>query len=71
MRIFEGLDQRRALLVDNSAINFVNQIDNGVPITSFVGDNDSDHELKSLGKYLVNIARKGDLREHNRMHFKL
>ena len=66
LRIFEGEDPKRILLVDNSSINFVNQIDNGVPVVSYYGFDPADTELRSLGRYLVGIARKNDLRKLNR-----
>ncbi|CAD8065791.1 unnamed protein product [Paramecium primaurelia] len=60
----------RVALIDNSAFNFSQQIDNGIPIIPFF-DNKSDDELKKLYKYLSGMKEWYDVREYNRKHLQL
>ncbi|CAD8155962.1 unnamed protein product [Paramecium pentaurelia] len=60
----------RVALIDNSAFNFSQQIDNGIPIIPFF-DNKSDDELKHLYKYLSGMKEWHDVREYNRKHLQL
>jgi len=57
-------------LVDNAAINFCNQLDNGVPILPYEGPpNKNDKELKYLLSYLLSIRDHQDLRRINSRYF--
>lgn len=63
------------LLVDNSPINFANQLANGVPIIPYFGKNEKDCELVKLGHYLKILAEgvqrnKKSLKKANRDYFK-
>jgi hypothetical protein len=78
LRIFEGLDLKNTLFVDNEPMNLINQIENLVPIMDFKPRDDEDlslihdNELRKLADYLVGLAdREGrDLAESNSRHFK-
>jgi len=72
MDVFDGLNIEQTLIVDNRSANFVNSLDNGVPILPFDGSED-DQELLKLTTYLERIAKngKGTLQEKNSNHFKL
>ena len=52
--------------MDNSATNFVNQLNNGVPILPYIGEDQDDTELSALGKYLISIHDREDLTKINR-----
>ncbi len=57
-------------MVDNSAISFGYQIDNGIPILSFYDDK-NDRELINLSEYLLDINKDKDFRQSNRDKLKL
>lgn len=60
------------IIVDNSVLSFLFQIDNGVPILPFY-TNKLDEELVHLSFYLKCLAEQdpADVREHNREAFGL
>ena len=58
------------IIVDNTPYAFAYQLDNGYPITPFVG-NEQDKELKTLTLYLEQIADSEDVRKVNKEKFKL
>lgn len=57
------------ILVDNSPLSYLYQVDNGVPILPYYEGEDS--ELLHLEKYLELARRETDVRELNRRVFKL
>mgnify|MGYP003879299237 FL=1 len=63
-------DLKDVVIVDDLVQNFGFQIDNGIPILAYNG-NDEDDELRYLGKYLEKIAKIDDVRVANRNHLKL
>ena len=65
LRIIKNRNLKDIVLVDNSSISFLSQIDNGIPILSFY-DKKDDKEFLELTQYLLNIKDKHDLREHNK-----
>jgi len=65
-----GRDLKNVIIVDNAPYSFASQIDNGYPIIPFY-DNKSDNELQSLMNYLITIEKSKDIREDNRLKFKL
>lgn len=71
LRIFDGLKQEKILLVDNASYNFVNQVDNGIPIISFTEETLQDRELEKLGDYLQMLSKEEDLAGHNSKQFNL
>jgi TFIIF-interacting CTD phosphatase-like protein len=49
------------IIIDNSIISFMNQLDNGIPIKEFKGDS-SDRELPNLVLFLKSIKSASDVR---------
>ena len=73
LRIIKNRDLSELIIVDNSVLSFLFQIDNGVPILPFY-TNKQDEELIHLSFYLKCLAEnmvKIDTREHNREAFGL
>lgn len=60
MRIFEGLDLKNALIIDNQVYSFALNLENGIPIVPFMGESD-DTELLRIIKYIDWISQKDDL----------
>jgi CTD small phosphatase-like protein 2 len=56
-----GRDLRHVILVDNNPFSFMFQPYNGIPITSWFGD-ESDRELESLLQILIQLSRVEDVR---------
>lgn len=57
------------ILVDNSTSSFGFQLNNGVPIIPFIGDQ-QDTELLVLAEYLESLLDKPDIRQVNKNHFR-
>jgi CTD small phosphatase-like protein 2 len=57
LRIFKNVPLSDLLLVDNCTSNFVNQLENGVPIIPYLGNMPLDVELVKLGRYLKDLAK--------------
>jgi Dullard-like phosphatase family protein len=70
MRIFENVEMKNMTIIDNSALSFAFQLENGIPILPFYNNKD-DNELTFLTHYLLHIAKSDDLREENRKSLKL
>ena len=72
LRIIANRGQEEMIIVDNSVLSFLFQIDNGVPILPFY-TNKQDEELVHLSFYLKCLAEQDpeDVREHNREAFGL
>lgn len=58
-------------IVDNSILAFAFDLDNGVPINSFVGNEEDDRELLFLYSFLEENATQADMRVNIRESFKL
>ena len=58
------LDRNRKdmIIVDNSILSFAFDLDNGVPINSFVGNEEDDRELLYLYSFLEEAATAEDVR---------
>lgn len=75
LRICSNIDIDNSLIIDNNAMSFSFQIDNGIPILSFDGYYDS--ELKYIQSYLrllvniVNIKKETSLRIENNKYLQL
>jgi len=59
------------LIVDNSIMSFAFDLDNGVPINSFLGTEQDDKELLFLYSFLEELAAVEDVRVTIRDSFKL
>lgn len=67
------LDRNRKdmIIVDNSILSFAFDLDNGVPINSFIGNEEDDRELLYLYSFLEEAASVEDVRVNIRDSFKL
>jgi CTD small phosphatase-like protein 2 len=70
LRIIRNRMLKNMIILDNSAIAFGLQRDNGVPILPFYGD-PADGELENVQDYLKNAVGAHDIREYNKSHLKL
>ncbi|CAG9322733.1 unnamed protein product [Blepharisma stoltei] len=70
LRIFANRKLKDMVIIDNSAYSFGNQLDNGVPIISWMDDY-YDKELFNLIDYLKALAKVDDIRDINRQTFHL
>jgi Dullard-like phosphatase family protein len=69
LRIFQDIDFRKIILIDNSMYSFAAQINNGILINSFFNDK-NDNELNNALEYLMNfILPAEDVREVNEKFF--
>ena len=69
LRIFENVDLKKIVLIDNSMYSFAAQINNGILINSFINDK-SDNELYNALEYLVKyICPAEDVRLVNEQFF--
>lgn len=59
------------LIVDNSILSFAFDLDNGVPINSYIGNEEDDRELLFLFSFLEECAKSDDIRVNIRESFKL
>ena len=59
------------IIVDNSILSFAFDLDNGVPINSFMGNEEDDKELLFLYSFLEEAASAEDVRVNIRDSFKL
>ena len=58
-------------IVDNSILSFAFDLDNGVPINSYIGNEEDDKELLYLYSFLETAAKIPDIRVNIRESFKL
>lgn len=58
-------------IVDNSILSFAFDLDNGVPINSYVGNEEDDRELLFLYSFLEEAFTDDDIRASIRNSFKL
>ena len=56
-------------MVDNSPVSYLFQPENGIPITSYYSEHDTD--LKDLEEYLMKLAYLVDVKNINERTFKL
>ena len=59
------------IIVDNSIVSFAFNLDNGVPIDDFIGNELDDNELLFLFSFLEEISTIKDVRVKIRDTFKL
>lgn len=70
LRIIQDRDISRMVLVDNSTKCSVPQLDNAVPILSFIDDPD-DRELEDLSQFLVDLSRRSDMSGYLKSYFQI
>jgi Dullard-like phosphatase family protein len=70
LRIFANRKIKDMIIVDNFAHSFAYQLDNGIPIISWV-DYEHDIELHGLIYYLRKLVGVEDVREMNKKNFRL
>lgn len=64
-------DRSDMIIVDNSIVSFAFDLDNGVPINSFMGTEEDDKELLFLFSFLEECATAPDVRPKIKEAFKL
>lgn len=65
LRIFHQIPLCKIVIVDNSALSFAFQLENGIPILPFYSRK-SDTEMMSLETYLIDLASSNDLTSDNK-----
>ena len=70
LRVFNNVELKNILLVDNAVYSFGQQLDNGIPIASFKEDPE-DREFEHLIPHLEACAKFDDVREYNCQKFQL
>ena len=69
LRIFNNVDLKKIVLLDNSMYSFASQINNGILINTFINDK-SDNELYNALEYLIKyIYTAEDIRDVNERFF--
>lgn len=71
MDIILDRDRSDMIIVDNSIVSFAFDLDNGVPINSYMGTEEDDKELLFLFSFLKECAAVSDVRPKIREAFKL
>ena len=64
-------ERQNMCIVDNSILSFAFDLDNGVPINSYIGNEEDDRELLFLYSFLEEAANVPDIRVSIRDSFKL
>ena len=64
-------DNKNLIIVDNSIVSFAFDLDNGVPINSFMGTEVDDKELLFLYSFLEEVAEQPDVRKNIQTSFRL
>jgi TFIIF-interacting CTD phosphatase-like protein len=57
------------IIIDNKVESYSANMDNGIPIKSFMGEDDTDQFLLTLQDYLIKLKDKEDVREVIRKDF--
>ena len=70
LRIFANRKIKDMIIIDNFAHSFAYQLDNGIPIISWI-DYEYDKELHGLIYYLKKLIKVEDIRETNKKIFRL
>jgi TFIIF-interacting CTD phosphatase-like protein len=69
--VFIDREKENIVIVDNSIMSFAFDLDNGVPIQSFIGNEEEDKELLFLISFLEEAFYSQDVRPAIREAFKL
>ncbi len=65
LRVLKDVELSEVIIIDNSILSFVFQMDNGIPIMPFY-ENKQDVELKFLTHYLENLSHFKDVSNENK-----
>ena len=65
-----GVDPRDIVMVDNLALSFGLQPENGVPVVCYWGDDEEERELADLAHFLEFLNRQDDVRVSIQNHFR-
>jgi TFIIF-interacting CTD phosphatase-like protein len=71
MDIFLDREKKDMIIVDNSILSFAFDLENGVPINAFIGNETEDKELLFLISFLEEAFYQDDVRKHISEAFKL
>lgn len=71
MDIILDRERDKMVIVDNSILSFAFDLDNGVPINSYMGTEEDDRELLFLFSFLEDAVNSDDIRVNIRDSFKL
>lgn len=63
LRALKNVALSRVIIVDNSVLSFAAQLENGIYIPPFMGQ-EQDTELEKVGRFLLHIARVEDVRPY-------
>lgn len=64
-------DLKDLCIVDNSILAFGFHLSNGIPVSSFMGDNKEDQEMLYLASFLEELFYQKDVKKHLSDSFKL
>lgn len=64
-------EREKMCIIDNSILSFAFDLDNGVPINSYMGNEEDDRELLFLYSFLEDAATADDIRVNIKDSFKL
>ena len=70
LRIIKNRDLKNLIIIDNLVHSFGLQIDSGIPILEWKGDQ-NDCELKFIEKYLIEASKCDDIQIFNRKRLRL
>lgn len=70
LSLFEGVSLDDILIVDNNIYSFAYNLENGIPIVSFMGDQ-RDQELLKVMRYLNEARTHDNLRAFNESRHRL
>ena len=62
LEIILDRERENMIIVDNSILSFAFDLDNGIPINSFMGTEEDDRELLFLYSFLEEAASSADVR---------
>jgi hypothetical protein len=71
LRIFGGVPLSDILIVDNYIYSFAYHLENGIPVTSYYGNDSEDIELVKVVKYLISLITCNNMMEQNEKIFQL
>ena len=63
LRAIKNVPLNKMIIVDNLVMSFAAQMDNGIYIPAYTGQ-ETDHELKTVGKFLADIVEVDDVRPY-------